>query len=345
MSRVDQDEFSAEFRLSKARQHAAENRWRDVIPLLRGASAEVWTQPEAVYLFAEACTRTGELAQAQDSVARCLALFRAANDSDGILRASTLFGIVLFRSGDLDGARQQFHAALQLAEDAEDLQRQARLWNNLGSCADLQEELEEAKRCFGRALDLYRMLGEVLGQAQTLYNLGITYRNLSKPAEADDCFAQAVELARALADQELVGDILNERARLALAAGNLQGAEAMARAALIRFELQGSVSNRADAFALMAAARRRRGDLLESRALLDRALEACQIFGSPLVEAEVRLERGHLAQDEGNRVAAREEFALAASAFAALGRHRQAEEARSFAAAALGLEVRERTAV
>jgi hypothetical protein len=71
-----------------------------------------------------------------------------------------------------------------------------------------------------------------------------------------------------------------------------------------------------------------RGDLASARAELDSAVALCEMSYAPLVDAEVRVERGRLRLELGEVEGGREDLEAAARAFDALRAPRRAEAAR-----------------
>lgn len=315
--------------VERARDAAGAGRWQEVKLLLVPALAEREADAWALLLLGEAYSRLDDPDPARAVAERALDAFRARDDRPGMMRAENLLGIILFDAGELDAAWVRFNAALALAGELGADRMFADVANNLGMVSDLQGERARAVECYQVALCSYRETGNVQGEAQTSHNLGISHREMERWEEAEHCFSRAAELARASGDARLQAFAMVARAELVLRRGDAATADRMVRAALLRFDVGTSVFGLAEVQKVRGAIARQRGELEEARAHLDRAVELGELHGVPLLDAEVRVERGTVLCLLGEAVAGADDLERAIGTFERLGASRRAERARA----------------
>lgn len=277
--------------------------------------------PEALLLVATAHTRLGALAEAGATARAALDGFRHRVDDDGLMRAENLLGAIAFESGDLAEAARRFRAAQRLARRLDDLVMMARAANNLASIVHLQGGTEEARSLYREALVAYQRLGNRRGAAETWHNLGLVAREEGDLAGAHQAALHALRHAEGHGEETLLALVLTGRAETAVAGGDLAVAdEGLERAA----RLAGRASDElgvAEVDRVRALSQWRRGHPTRALALAERARDAGERLGSPLLRAE--------------------SASLAARVLAALGRHEEAARRRAEARerfAALGAE-------
>jgi tetratricopeptide (TPR) repeat protein len=314
---------------TRAEALARENRWQDVRRTLLPHGPLLRHHPRALLRLAESNCHLNDTEPARQQATEAVELLLQGEDTEGVMKARNLLGIIHFETGDLEGAQAHFLAALDLASKLGEHRVCARITNNLGSLCSLRGEHKAATQHFREALALYECLGETLGQAQTLHNLGILYRDMERYEDADTSFARAARVAQDANDHRMVGVAMVARAELMLRRGDLEAAERMARMALLRFDVHQSLFGLAEAHKLLGTLARLRGNPSGARENLGKALDYCQLHAGPLLEAETRLELGILLRETGDLAAASAELRAAAQLFEQLGALRQAERARA----------------
>lgn len=314
--------------LAQAQRFAEARHWQGVQRVLGPLRQELHDAPEALLLLGEALSRLDDRPAALAHTDEALRQFRARGDHEGAVRAQNLAGVILLEMGSLDEARLRLEDALESAGGSGGDRVRAHAATNLGIVYDMREQPGRAAEWYRVARSLYQSLGDVLGEARILHNLGIAHQALEAWTEADDSFARAAELARQVGEQQLFAFAVVARGEVALVRGDLDAAERMGRQALVRFDCHSTLYGLAEVRKLLGKVAWARGDLASARAELDSAVALCEMSYAPLVDAEVRVERGRLRLELGEVEGGREDLEAAARAFDALRSPRRAEAAR-----------------
>ncbi|MBN1660016.1 MAG: tetratricopeptide repeat protein, partial [Anaerolineae bacterium] len=182
----------------------------------------------------------------------------------GEYQCQVMFGLLAYQGGDYDAAEAHYrralaacraigwrameaHVLIQLGNNAYDLgnyqaagdwHRQAHTvaretsyrrveaisLDTLGLIYYASDELDEALACTQQALHIQRDVGDRRGEAYTLSHLGLINAELRHPRAARDAFEAALAIRRELGQEAVPLDDLAGLARLALAAGDVDGA-------------------------------------------------------------------------------------------------------------------------
>jgi tetratricopeptide (TPR) repeat protein len=319
--------------LEEARALAAARDWSALARRLEGAGeAELFAEPEAAFLYADALWRTGAPLSAVPIAERVLAAAGQRADRRLILRVLNVLGISLFHGGEMQRAEEVFGELLERASMWDEEIFVARASNNLGMIENIRGRREVALSSYQRAMAAYRRVGDQRGLAQTYHNLGITFRDLGWDGEADAHYRRAMELGEASNTADVVALAETERALLRARTGDGKLAGEMARRAVERFERIADPTGAAHAVRVLAAAERAQGMAAEALRHLDQALEVARTHSDSLLNAEVQRDRGEMLRASGNAEAARAAFGDAAEHFARIGAHAEAEAARALEA-------------
>lgn len=315
--------------LAGAEAAGERGRWQEVRRMLAAAREELPRVPRGLLLLADACCQLDDLEHARSAAHEALVRFREARDDEGAMKAQNLLGVALFHAGDLDAARVWFRGALTHALALGADRMRADLANNLGTICDLTGDREQALLYYHQALRGYEEMGSLPGQARTRHNLGIAHRDLGQWTLAEGSFARAAELAEAAGDSVLFAFARVAESELAVRRGDLEGAEQRIRQALPRFDVAANLHGLIEVHRLRGMIAARRGDPETARAHLDAALDFGGMHGVPLLDAEVRAERGALLCAIGDTRAGIEDLTRAAETFHSLHARHRAEEVRA----------------
>lgn len=304
-------------------------RWQQVKLTLTPFRAEIAGHPSAGFLLAFAYVALHDMVPARHLALRSLEAAEDAGDVERQMKCANLLGIINFETGDLVAAERHFTDALALAETCRSDKIAGMVANNLGNISGIHGELERAIGYYETALAVHRRTGDRYSEAQALNNLGIAHRDLGDWENAESYFAQAASASEECSQPRLFASAVAGRADLRIRHGRLDEAERMARAALLRFDVQSDTSGLAEVYKILGIVARKRQELAAGREHLDRALEYCGLHDNPLITAEIRLERGLLLRQAGEEDLAREELNAAASLFERMHATRHAEAARA----------------
>lgn len=321
------EEIDSAFRNAESLGRAG--RWQAVRSALLPLRSDILRHAEASYLLAYAYVALSDLSEARDLAERSHDVARAAHDAEREMKCANLLGIIHFNNGDLDVAERYFAEALALAETSGADQLAAMAANNLGNIGGLRGSFDDAIRHYETALGIYRRRGDRFPEAQALHNLGIAHRDLDDWDAAEGHFAEAAWIAGECGEARLFASAVAGRADIRIRSGRLDEAELMARAALLRFDVQSDSSGLAEVYKILGVVARERGEMAEARGHLERALGYCDLNENPLITAEIRVERGLLLLRDGDPAAGRAELESAARLYERLQVTRQAKAARA----------------
>jgi transcriptional regulator with PAS, ATPase and Fis domain/tetratricopeptide (TPR) repeat protein len=155
-------------------------------------------------------------------------------------------------------------------------------------------ELERAERHLQHYLEVVRQRDDRAAEARALAHLGEIFRRRGEVAAASHALEQARSHFESQAGGELLVAIYTSLTGLALAAGQLDRAEALAARALELAQEVGSASAEAAALLTAAELHRRRADLSGARLAMSRAVELFGAAGLPRELAEAQLAYGEL---------------------------------------------------
>ena len=319
--------------VDEARALRAAGEWQALVQRVAPfAREELLREPELAYLYAVACRRVGQTAEALALGGELEPEARRRGDRRLLGDAINLVGVALWESGRAGDAEERFGELLDLASTSGNEESTANACNNLGVLANVRGRRDLALTFYQRALAAYRRVGNAEGLARTHQNLGISYRDLGFDGEADRHFTRVIELGDELGADELVAMAEIERASLRVRRGDAPLGAEMARRAEVRFQRIGSAAGAADARRVIAAAEREQGRLEHSLEILDESLAVAVSHDDLVLRAEVQRDRGLLLRDRGDIAAARDALADAVSSFARIGAEAEAEALRAIIA-------------
>lgn len=280
-------------------------------------------------LRAEADLRTGRPRDARDTLAEVLPAIERSGDRRSLRTGLNLRGVAELELGALDEAEQTFARVLELAHNDGDALITARALNNLGALADMRDRFDDAMVMYERAIPSYQRLGDARGLAETHHNLAISLRHRGQLLDAEDHERAAISYAN-----EARNEMLESLARLglgevALARGDAQLAEALARHAAKRFVACNDPLREADALRVLAGSCMSQHKLSAAEDALHTARQLAVANGARLLEAEIRRLATELFMATGRIDEARREATEAARLFEEVGATVKASEARS----------------
>ncbi len=167
----------------------------------------------------------------------------------------------------------KFEEALALYRAADQKQGMARALMNLGNVRARQEAFEEARGLFREALELYREIDDAWGECGALMNLGDAYLGEEDLDHAEEMFAQARDTARLKGVRVALSFAIQYLGILAHHRSDLDGAERLYRESLALFEAFGARPNIAWSTYYLGTVARDRGDLTGARIKFVDALE------------------------------------------------------------------------
>ncbi len=174
------------------------------------------------------------------------AALRMPGDVPPSLRAQAVGGAaaLAFPQGDYERLAELASESVDLARASGDPMDLRNALTLQGFVAVGQGRPADAVALHGQCLAICQRLGPSWQLATSHLNHGVALLHLGQEAEADADFVTGLRLYRELGDDIFAARMINQRAQVALARGELAAAEALGREALAQFaehgELQGS---------------------------------------------------------------------------------------------------------
>ena len=317
--------------LAEARDLAQRREWRVLAE--RAADLEITKvvdEPELAYHCADAFLRTGSAARGLALIREVEPQARLGGDRRLSLRATNLFGALLFEAGTTGEAEERFLELLERASEWKDDEFAARASNNLGVLANLHGDREKALTFYQRALASYQRLGYTRGLAQTHYNLGMAYRQIHFPEEAETHYGNAIRYAQQTGNEDVIGLAESDRGLLSVENGDAAKGEVLARRAIDRFNRIADPVRAAEATRVLAAALHASGNGEQALELLAEARSTAESHSNLLLLAEVERDSSHILASLGDLEGARAPAKAAIEHFTRLGAHAEVDSLTAY---------------
>lgn len=255
---------------------AAADAWRQVIDRREDAGADALGLAHALYMLGTVAGRGGDLAVADQHLARALEIRRRlAPGSLVVAESLTALGIDRALRGDLDGAGARFQEALEVARATDPQSGEAAAaYNALGNVAQRRGRLRQAGDYYRQALTINRRYDPGgLNVSFQLNNLGFVAESLGDLAAAEDYYRQALDIRRRRAPGTLhEARAIDNLAFVAFGRGDLTRADDLHREALRLYERLAPASLVVStSLKLLGHVNLARGDLAQARDDFERA--------------------------------------------------------------------------
>ena len=150
--------------------------------------------------------------------------------------------------------------AMDLARSSEDPMDTRNALTTAGFAAVGQGRYQDALDAFGECVKICQRLGPSWQLATSQLNLGAVLLHVGRPGDADAAFAAGLRIYRQLGDDVFAARGTNQRARAALAQGDVERASALAHNALAEFASHAERQGIADGLETLAAVAAARSD-------------------------------------------------------------------------------------
>ena len=185
-----------------------------------------------------------------------------AGDAPASLRAQALraAAALAFPQGDYQRLAALASEAMDLARNSEDPMDTRNALTTAGFAAVGQGRYQDALDAFGECVKICQRLGPSWQLATSQLNLGAVLLHVGRPGDADAAFAAGLRIYRQLGDDVFAARGTNQRARAALAQGDVERASALAHNALAEFASHAERQGIADGLETLAAVAAARSD-------------------------------------------------------------------------------------
>ena len=188
-------------------------------------------------------------------------------------------------------------------------QLEARILGHIASMFVVAESWALAISHYQAAVEAASSVKDLLQMAKMHHGLGVAYQRLRQPDRARQQFDKALALYSIESDLSAVYRVEHDLGHLLLQEGQIDSAEQHLLKALAGSEeLHIDRRGRGYVLANLGDVSLRKGRPDEARSYLNRAAEVGEAFGEQIVLADVHVVRGHLEEQEGNRLAADDHF-------------------------------------
>jgi tetratricopeptide (TPR) repeat protein len=251
-------------------------------------------EPEGWRYLGELQYRRGDLAVAEQSFNRVVALGKLAKDPRTEAIGCLRLGWILFDRGDLTKAEVSIADAIKFAKKADWQEGLARAYCNLGLLHESREDYDEAETLQRRSLAIEIELGNKQGIASSYANLGNIHIGREQLEQADKLHREAFSLSEELGDIEGVAQAWGNLGIIHQFRGELDEAEAAQRKSLAIYRKLGSKDGMARAWGNLAPVYKDRGDLDKAEDSVRKSLALYEKLGSKEGIADAHVDLGFI---------------------------------------------------
>jgi HD-GYP domain-containing protein (c-di-GMP phosphodiesterase class II)/Tfp pilus assembly protein PilF len=241
----------------------------------------------------------GEYKRAHEVFAQSLQQAEVTGNPSKTGAALNCMAVVEQFMGEVGAAEQNYSAAARMAEQAGDQKLAGLVQQNLGALATVRGEYDVALEYNQGALAAFRALSDELASARVLNNIGMLHVDLGQLGHAELSYRSAFTLAEKNGDAGLRVKIQINRAELALARQDFEGAHEFCDEAFREYTRLGSESGLSETYKVYGNLYRETGNTQLASTHFTLALKLAQTCGDRVLEAECEREQAHLDMQEG----------------------------------------------
>jgi tetratricopeptide (TPR) repeat protein len=156
---------------------------------------------EALEGLGNVATEVGDYVSAPERIRQAQALYRQANDADGIAGSDMNLAWAFMRNGDPETAETHLLEALEIFESSGSQPGLGFCLSGLGEAYLRQAKLEQALQALQRSLEIRESLGDKWGTAATLGSLAWAYLETGDLPAAERALKRSLWLRRETGDK------------------------------------------------------------------------------------------------------------------------------------------------
>lgn len=226
------------------------------------------------------------LTREHDNVRDALGWAIEGDRGETALRLGAALWRFWYARGHLEEARRWIGAALNLPSNEERSTARARCLSALGGITYWQNDFAAAAAAYEEALEIHRELGDRPGTVQGLFDLGTARAVMGDPQAAESLLQESLGTARELGDGRGEAWALWGLGAVRMFGGDLDGSRMHVEESVRVFEEVGDDTwGLGNAIAFLGGLATQRGDPIEARNRILRALEVWDEQGNALVIA------------------------------------------------------------
>lgn len=217
-----------------------------------------------------------------------LPLWRGLKDKNGEAYTLNFIGSTYLLLGEYQLAREYFENALALFRETGDMRAEAYAVSYLGVAESRSGDTQKAFDYFQKALRVFREAGEKGGEAYALSFLAEIYWNRGATAEALENYQKSLSIWNAAGSGEGGATALSNLGLIHLSLGETERASNYFGRALPLFRLSGNRSGEAVSLYGLARVSYARGNLEESLAKIEAAINIVESLRTKIASTELR---------------------------------------------------------
>jgi tetratricopeptide (TPR) repeat protein len=245
----------------------------------------------------------GDLARADTLIADAVRFAELAEWQEGLARAYVSLGILHSSRGDLDKAEEMQRKALTIEEALASKEGMARAFANLGVGHATRGDLDKAEEMFRKSLALSEELGSKAGMASAHAYLGAVHLIRGDLDKAEEMFRKDLALSEELSSKAGMAAACGNLGNINQTRGDLDKAEEMYRTSLAFSEELSSKAGMAGAYTSLGAVHQTRGDLDKAEEMYRKSLKLNEELGSREGMAHASSKLGIIYQNKGDKAA------------------------------------------
>ncbi len=239
----------------------------------------------------------GEKQKALEYMHQALPIFRAEGDGQSEAQVAYTLGMVYDSINERERAVEYFNQALTLRKKAGHRRGPAFANNDLGNIYAGLRDYQQALAHYQQSLALFQEQKEYNGVARVLRNTGLVYDTMGEPRKAAEYFKRALQLFRLGTDRQSHARVLANLGKALSQTGEHEEAFGHLNEALAMFRKLESHFFELYTLYWIAHAERGRGNLAESRARIEEALQKIERMRGSFYDPGLRVAGFTKAQD------------------------------------------------
>ena len=245
----------------------------------------------------------GDLTKAEALIADAVRFTELAEWQQGLARAYVSLGILHATRGDLDKAEEMQRKALTIEEALASKEGMARAHGNLGLIYTTRGDLDKAEEMLSKSLALSEELSSKAGMAGAYGNLGAFHQTRGDLDRAEEMYRISLAFSEELSSKEGMARAYANLGVVYQTRGDLDKAEEMFRKDLALSEELSSKAGMAGAYTSLGAVHQTRGDLDKAEEMFRKSLTLNEELGSREGMARASSNLGIIYQSKGDKAA------------------------------------------
>ncbi len=271
----------------------------------------------------------GETQRALDFYNQALSILKEVGDRRDESQTLTNIGRMYNSLGEKQNALDFYNQALLLSRAVSDQGAEAYALSQIGSIYSSLGERQIALNFYNQALPIFKKVGDRRGESQMLSSIGRMYSSLGEKQKALDFYDQALPLSRAVIDRPGETRILAHIGEVYSSLGENHKALDFYNQSLALSRLIGDRPGESSTLSMIGSVYYSMGEIQKALDFYNQALPLILIVGNPQSEANTTAKISLVERDRGNLVEARVQIEKAITIVESLRTKIASQELRS----------------